>query len=66
VFQQRHGDGEEEQVDVEGDGGECYEEYTWAGQTRVRATTMLEGGFAGQYNYGNSIGQYTAILMVIV
>lgn len=44
---QRHG-GEEEQVDVEGDGGDNFEEYTWAGQTRVRATTMLEGGFAGQ------------------
>ena len=33
-------------MDVEGD-GEQYEEYTWAGQTRIRATTMLEGGFAG-------------------
>lgn len=42
---QRH-EGEEEPVDVEGD-GEQYEEYTWAGQTRIRATTLLEGGFAG-------------------
>ena len=33
-------------MDVEGD-GETFEEYTWAGQTRIRATTMLEGGFAG-------------------
>ncbi|XP_059143077.1 E3 ubiquitin-protein ligase RNF220-like [Physella acuta] len=37
-------DGEEEPVDVEGE----YEEYEWAGQTRVRATSMLEGGFSGQ------------------
>lgn len=34
---------EDEDVDVEGE--ECsYEEYTWAGQTRIRATTMLDGG----------------------
>ena len=33
-------DGEEEDAE--------YEEYTWAGQTRVRVTTMLEGGLAGQ------------------
>ncbi|XP_077980996.1 E3 ubiquitin-protein ligase RNF220-like [Glandiceps talaboti] len=26
---------------------EVFEEYEWAGQTRIRATTMLEGGFAG-------------------
>lgn len=39
-------DNEDETVDVEGD-GEQYEEYEWAGQTRIRATTMLEGGFAG-------------------
>ena len=24
-----------------------YETYTWCGQTRVRTTTMLEGGFQG-------------------
>ncbi|BFY99988.1 hypothetical protein BsWGS_03030 [Bradybaena similaris] len=34
---------EEEPVDVEGG----YEEYEWAGQTRIRATSLLEGGFAG-------------------
>ncbi|XP_033737234.1 E3 ubiquitin-protein ligase Rnf220-like [Pecten maximus] len=37
---------EDEPVDVEGD-GDTYEEYTWAGQTRIRATTMLQGGFSG-------------------
>ncbi|KAK6989505.1 hypothetical protein BgiMline_012727, partial [Biomphalaria glabrata] len=37
-------DGEEEPVDVEGE----YEEYEWAGQTRVRATSLLEGGYSGQ------------------
>lgn len=35
---------EDEPLDVEGD---SYEEYEWAGQRRVRASTLLEGGFAG-------------------
>ncbi|GFS18893.1 E3 ubiquitin-protein ligase RNF220, partial [Elysia marginata] len=39
----RTGVDEEEPVDVEGE----FEEYEWAGQTRVRATSMLEGGFSG-------------------
>lgn len=48
LFQQK---GEEdENVDVEGD-CEQYEEYTWAGQTRIRATSMLEGGFASKLKY---------------
>jgi len=39
---------EDENVDVEGD-SETYEEYEWAGQRRIRATTLLVGGFAGEY-----------------
>ncbi|KAK2177485.1 hypothetical protein NP493_595g00033, partial [Ridgeia piscesae] len=38
--QSRMADGEEEDAE--------YEEYTWAGQTRVRVTTMLEGGLADE------------------
>ncbi len=53
---------QEEEVDILGDssGGEeeeKYEEYTWAGQTRVRTTTMIQGGLAGwalTHNFGNS------------
>lgn len=30
-------------IDVE---GESYEEYEWAGQTRIRTTSLLQGGFA--------------------
>ena len=37
---------EDEAVDVEGDTEE-YEEYTWAGQTRIRAASLLDGGFSG-------------------
>ncbi|CAK9823786.1 E3 ubiquitin-protein ligase RNF220 [Anthophora retusa] len=36
---------DEEEVDVEGD-AETFEEYEWAGQRRVRATSMLVGGFS--------------------
>lgn len=36
-----------EPVDVESEETEQYEEYTWAGQTRVRASSMLDGGYAG-------------------
>ncbi|XP_045158523.2 E3 ubiquitin-protein ligase Rnf220-like isoform X1 [Mercenaria mercenaria] len=39
-------DDELEPVDVEAD-NEQYEEYTWAGQTRIRASSMLDGGYAG-------------------
>lgn len=33
---------EDDSIDVEGD---TYEEYEWAGQTRIRASSLLEGGF---------------------
>ncbi|XP_033214770.1 E3 ubiquitin-protein ligase Rnf220-like isoform X2 [Belonocnema kinseyi] len=36
---------DDEEVDVEGD-SETFEEYEWAGQRRVRATSMLVGGFS--------------------
>ncbi|KOX79458.1 hypothetical protein WN51_02723 [Melipona quadrifasciata] len=36
---------DEEEVDVEGD-AETFEEYEWAGQRRVRATSLLVGGFS--------------------
>ncbi|XP_075219801.1 E3 ubiquitin-protein ligase ari-2 isoform X2 [Lycorma delicatula] len=39
---------ENENVDVEGEGDvEMYEEYEWAGQRRIRASTLLVGGYAG-------------------
>lgn len=40
-------DDDEGSIDVE---GETYEEYEWAGQTRIRASSMLEGGFSGAGN----------------
>ena len=38
---------DDEEVDVEGD-TETFEEYEWAGQRRVRASSMLFGGFSGK------------------
>lgn len=34
-------------IDVE---GEEYEEYEWAGQTRVRASSLLQGGYSATGN----------------
>ena len=39
---------DEEDVDVEGD-SEIYEEYEWAGQKRVRVSSMLVGGYSGKF-----------------
>lgn len=35
---------DEGSIDVE---GEAYEEYEWAGQTRIRASSLLQGGYSG-------------------
>lgn len=34
---------DDESIDVE---AESFDEYEWAGQTRVRASSMLEGGYS--------------------
>lgn len=44
---------DDEEVDVEGD-PETFEEYEWAGQRRVRATSMLVGGFSGESQSQNN------------
>ena len=46
MLQNGEEDDDDEPLDVEGD---SYEEYEWAGQRRVRVTTMLEGGFGGMH-----------------
>ncbi|XP_063075590.1 E3 ubiquitin-protein ligase RNF220a isoform X2 [Engraulis encrasicolus] len=38
---------EDDSGDVDGENGNRFEEYEWCGQKRVRATTMLEGGYRG-------------------
>ncbi|XP_049603488.1 E3 ubiquitin-protein ligase RNF220a isoform X1 [Syngnathus scovelli] len=37
--------GDDDSVDMDGDSGRGFEEYEWAGQKRIRATALLEGGF---------------------
>ena len=32
-------------------GHDVFEEYEWAGQTRIRATSLLEGGFKGNLSF---------------
>ncbi|XP_051984615.1 E3 ubiquitin-protein ligase RNF220-like isoform X5 [Xyrauchen texanus] len=44
---QRESGIEEDSADAEGENGTRFEEYEWCGQKRVRATTLLEGGFRG-------------------
>ncbi|KAG9343326.1 hypothetical protein JZ751_014307 [Albula glossodonta] len=36
---------EDDSADVDGENGTPFEEYEWCGQKRVRATSLLEGGF---------------------
>lgn len=46
---------DDESVDIENESasGNRFEEYEWCGQKRIRATTLLEGGFRGmQYFEG--------------
>ncbi|XP_027025108.1 E3 ubiquitin-protein ligase RNF220a isoform X12 [Tachysurus fulvidraco] len=44
---QREGGIEDDQADMEGENGTRFEEYEWCGQKRIRATSLLEGGFRG-------------------
>ncbi|XP_073500127.1 E3 ubiquitin-protein ligase RNF220 isoform X2 [Phyllobates terribilis] len=38
---------EDDSVDIENENGPRFDEYEWCGQKRIRATTLLEGGFRG-------------------
>lgn len=43
--------------DVEGDltPEAAWEEYEWAGQRRVRATAMFEGGYGGRHSFSEDL-----------
>ncbi|XP_076851954.1 E3 ubiquitin-protein ligase RNF220a isoform X8 [Brachyhypopomus gauderio] len=43
----REGAMEDDQADDQSENGTRFEEYEWCGQKRVRATSLLEGGFRG-------------------
>ncbi|XP_047224786.1 E3 ubiquitin-protein ligase RNF220a isoform X8 [Girardinichthys multiradiatus] len=38
---------DEDSADMDGENGRGFDEYEWAGQKRIRATSLLEGGFRG-------------------
>ena len=46
LMEGEEGDDGEDLLDVDGDGG-GYETYTWAGHTRIRATSLVDGGLRG-------------------
>lgn len=41
--------GDDDSADMDGENGRGFEEYEWAGQKRIRATALLEGGFRGKH-----------------
>lgn len=43
--------GDDDSADMDGESGRGFEEYEWAGQKRIRATALLEGGFRGINTY---------------
>lgn len=43
--------GDDDSADMDGENGRGFEEYEWAGQKRIRATALLEGGFRGTHTY---------------
>lgn len=45
-------DDDDDSIDVE---GESFEEYEWAGQTRIRASSLLEGGYSAAGNNQNKL-----------
>lgn len=48
-------DDDDGSIDVE---GESYEEYEWAGQTRIRASSLLEGGFSAAGRFPQLFDRY--------
>ncbi|KAF6718398.1 E3 ubiquitin-protein ligase RNF220 [Oryzias melastigma] len=51
---------DEDSADMDGENGRGFEEYEWAGQKRIRATALLEGGFRGTGFATCSIKESTA------
>lgn len=39
-------DDDDDDISIDVEGESSYEEYEWAGQTRVRASSLLEGGYS--------------------
>lgn len=58
--------GDEDSADMDGENGRGFEEYEWAGQKRIRATALLEGGFRGNHTQPHTLGFGVKILVFII
>lgn len=57
--------GDDDSADMDGENGRGFEEYEWAGQKRIRATALLEGGFRGIHTqtYTPHLKQHHAVFI---
>lgn len=51
MYQREGALGDDDSADMDGENGRGFEEYEWAGQKRIRATALLEGGFRGKHTH---------------
>ncbi len=56
--------GDDDSADMDGENGRGFEEYEWAGQKRIRATALLEGGFRGTHTHTHT--SYNTVLVLCV
>lgn len=57
--------GDDDSADMDGENGRGFEEYEWAGQKRIRATALLEGGFRGKLAYIHKQTNTQDVLLVL-
>lgn len=51
---------------MDGENGRGFEEYEWAGQKRIRATALLEGGFRGTHTQTLFFKHMLVLLILLV
>lgn len=57
--------GDDDSADMDGENGRGFEEYEWAGQKRIRATALLEGGFRGTHTHTDTHNSHYSALLLI-
>lgn len=55
--------GDDDSADMDGENGRGFEEYEWAGQKRIRATALLEGGFRGTNTHTHLLSCNTMLVV---
>lgn len=56
---------DDDSADMDGENGRGFEEYEWAGQKRIRATALLEGGFRGIYILNYFPSSLAAVVLLL-